>query len=171
MTVRGSSRFWGDTSICRTPSPSPCTGERFTGRTGGPTHWPRPTSGRGATSQWCREPTRNLLTSRFTIHPDSLRVRNTGQPLSTLQKTFILKAHFIWWICHNHKYKNYLYLFDSKSTPEVFIVEHVQLCAVDSWHLVEYIAVHLSEEIYSHPRNHMSQLCSRHVPCVENKVC
>lgn len=77
MMVLGWSRFWGDTSICHIPSPSLCMVERFTGRTGGPTLWPRQTSGREATSLWSRELTPSLLTSRSTIHPDSLRVRST----------------------------------------------------------------------------------------------
>lgn len=76
MTVLDSLRYWGVTSICPIPLRSPCTEERFTGRTGGPTRWPRQTNGPGVTSLSFRGPTLNLLTCRSIIHPDSHRVRD-----------------------------------------------------------------------------------------------
>lgn len=83
-------RSWGATSTSPTHLPSPCMVERFTGRTGGPTRWLKPTSGPEATSPWSREPTHNLLTCRSTTRPDSHRVGiHTLSPSTNTTKTTI----------------------------------------------------------------------------------
>lgn len=86
-------------SICRIPLRSPCTVERFTGQTGGPTHWPRQTSGLGAMSPSSRGPTHNLLTSRSTIHPDSRRVRNTDAHAPGLQSEILVQKSLRQLVC------------------------------------------------------------------------
>lgn len=82
MTGLGWSRFSVDTNTCHIRSPSPCTEEKFTGRTGAPTHSPKPTSGQETTSQWFREPTHSPLICRFIIHPDNHKVSGEGSRLT-----------------------------------------------------------------------------------------
>lgn len=74
-TAAGSSRSSGATSTSPTPLPFPSLEAVCTGRTGGPTLWREPTSGRGRMWRSSRRPARSHLTCRSSTPAGSHEVK------------------------------------------------------------------------------------------------